>query len=137
MSATILTNNASLVKGRRVSVGNAGRSDLSRQSTYALSSPYLRRGQSRQGVIMSAKKADLDPVNDEEDEDEEYEEVEEEIEETIVEEVPENKITIKTVQEVAPKLWDKPVVRNGAYTVGAVLGATLLWSCWKVFQKWR
>jgi len=141
MSATMSMIHASMVTVRRSSASPSThivrRTAHSHKKLHALSTSKLHRAhtmQSRRGVIMAAKKADQE---EEEDDEEEYEEVEEEVEETIVEEVPENKISIQTVQEVAPQLWAKPVVRNGIMTVGAVLGATLLFSCWKVFQKWR
>eukprot|EP00959_Pyramimonas_sp_CCMP1952_P462617 9483550-Pyramimonas_sp.AAC.1 len=144
MSALMSTISATMVTGRRLSASPAtqqtSRKALqSHKKMYALSTPKFHRAhimQSRRGVIMAAKKS-AQEKEEEEDDEEEYEEVEEEVVETIVEEVPQKKITIQTVQEAAPKYWAMPVVRNGVYTAGAIVGATLIWSCWKVFKKWR
>jgi len=89
----------------------------------------------RRGVITAAKKKEEEENVEEEEMEEgvEYEEVEEEVMEEVA---IERQSILTTIQVNAPKAWAMPGVRNTAYTVGAVLGATLLWSCWNVFKKW-
>lgn len=96
-------------------------------------------------VAHAKKKKKKDPEPAPVDEEEDDEEVEVEVEEVIEEVYEEEEDVIvdrpmqsvlTTVQTVAPGLWDKPVVRNSVYTVGAVLAGTFLYSVVQVVKKY-